>query len=495
MSLKMVIAFWEPDGTNSQLTSQLFELGFFTPNNNSHNQYVGIWFKEVVPKTVIWVANREKPVANSSSSLTIGSDGNLRLVDGQQNTIWSTNVSGQSNGSIVVLSDEGKLVLNSITGEKIWDSSQHPTDSLLPGSWLVYNDTSGERLTVTSWKSDHDPSVGDFTVGVPPQTPPQAFVWKRSKPHWRSGHWDKSMFIGIPEMEADYQSGVILVEDIQPGSIYLTQGAGMLNGRHPLLPVKFMELVDLSGNLLDMHELHDGGKDLNLRLAHIELEESAEKTKEKIIISVVTVSSIAFVALIYGFRKWRANRRARTNAAVDTSRGNSRPIMGRSPLEDKDSIELPLFDFDGILVATNNFDLENKLGQGGYGPVYKGTLQDGKDVAIKRLSSSSGQGMAWTLWSESKGIQMIDEALADSFSSSGASRCVNVGLLCVQDNAADRPTMSAIVSMLTGEKSKLPEPKQPTFTFQNVSNNSHFQSQSKSTWSVNNVTESIIEPR
>ncbi|KAF2304023.1 hypothetical protein GH714_026452 [Hevea brasiliensis] len=201
---------------------QLFELGFFTPNNNSHNQYVGIWFKEVVPKTVIWVANREKPVANSTSSLTIGSDGNLRLVDGQQNTIWSTNVSGQSNGSIVVLSDEGKLVLNSITGEKIWDSSQHPTDSLLPGSWLVYNGTSGERLTVTSWKSDHDPSVGDFTVGVPPQTPPQAFVWKGSKPHWRSGQWDKSTFIGIPEMEADYQSGVILVEDIQPGSIYLT---------------------------------------------------------------------------------------------------------------------------------------------------------------------------------------------------------------------------------------------------------------------------------
>ncbi|EEF43990.1 conserved hypothetical protein [Ricinus communis] len=65
----------------------------------------------------------------------------------------------------------------------------------------------------------------------------------------------------------------------------------------------------------------------------------------------------------------------------------------RSPAEDKDPVELPLFDFNSILIATNNFDIENKLGQGGYGPVYKGKLQDGKDVVIKRLSSSCGQGI------------------------------------------------------------------------------------------------------
>ena len=90
---------------------------------------------------------------------------------------------------------------------------------------------------------------------------------------------------------------------------------------------------------------------------------------------------------------------------------------------------------------------------------------------------------------------MIDEAVADSFSSSEVSRCVNVGLLCVQDHAVDRPGMAAIVTMLSGEKSKLPEPKQPTFTFQNVSRSSNVQSQSNSTWSINNVTESVVEPR
>ncbi|GMN50956.1 hypothetical protein TIFTF001_020115 [Ficus carica] len=58
-----------------------------------------------------------------------------------------------------------------------------------------------------------------------------------------------------------------------------------------------------------------------------------------------------------------------------------------------DQTELPFFDFGAILVATNNFSPMNKLGQGGFGSVYKGKLQDGKEIAVKRLSSNSGQGV------------------------------------------------------------------------------------------------------
>nr|XP_029117915.1 probable LRR receptor-like serine/threonine-protein kinase At1g53440 [Elaeis guineensis] len=42
--------------------------------------------------------------------------------------------------------------------------------------------------------------------------------------------------------------------------------------------------------------------------------------------------------------------------------------------------------------ATNNFDPINKLGEGGFGPVYKGVLQDGSVIAVKQLSSMSKQG-------------------------------------------------------------------------------------------------------
>ncbi|XP_078158349.1 cysteine-rich receptor-like protein kinase 19 isoform X4 [Carex rostrata] len=57
------------------------------------------------------------------------------------------------------------------------------------------------------------------------------------------------------------------------------------------------------------------------------------------------------------------------------------------------SADFPLFDFNEIANATSNFALDNKLGEGGFGPVYKGVLQDGLEIAVKRLSTYSGQGL------------------------------------------------------------------------------------------------------
>ncbi|KAL1296194.1 cysteine-rich receptor-like protein kinase 25 isoform X2 [Arachis hypogaea] len=51
------------------------------------------------------------------------------------------------------------------------------------------------------------------------------------------------------------------------------------------------------------------------------------------------------------------------------------------------------FDFSIIEAATNNFSHQNMIGKGGFGEVYKGTLPDGRHVAIKRLSTSSKQGV------------------------------------------------------------------------------------------------------
>ncbi|CAN0826676.1 G-type lectin S-receptor-like serine/threonine-protein kinase At4g27290 [Linum grandiflorum] len=70
--------------------------------------------------------------------------------------------------------------------------------------------------------------------------------------------------------------------------------------------------------------------------------------------------------------------------------GKKKSSMGKG--YDNDDLELPIFDFNTIMNATGNFSAENKLGEGGFGPVYKGILFDGQEIAVKRLSMSSGQG-------------------------------------------------------------------------------------------------------
>ncbi|KAK4477556.1 hypothetical protein RD792_016788 [Penstemon davidsonii] len=55
--------------------------------------------------------------------------------------------------------------------------------------------------------------------------------------------------------------------------------------------------------------------------------------------------------------------------------------------------KLPEYDFAAIAAATNQFSHSNKIGQGGYGPVYKGVLLTGQMVAVKRLSQNSRQGL------------------------------------------------------------------------------------------------------
>ncbi|CAN6332565.1 unnamed protein product [Urochloa humidicola] len=60
--------------------------------------------------------------------------------------------------------------------------------------------------------------------------------------------------------------------------------------------------------------------------------------------------------------------------------------------EELRSSESLLYDLSSLRAATNNFSEENKLGEGGFGPVYKGTLLDGQDIAVKRLSATSQQG-------------------------------------------------------------------------------------------------------
>ncbi|KAK1284774.1 hypothetical protein QJS10_CPB21g00783 [Acorus calamus] len=56
-------------------------------------------------------------------------------------------------------------------------------------------------------------------------------------------------------------------------------------------------------------------------------------------------------------------------------------------------MDLPLFDLSTVAMATDNFSNANKIGEGGFGLVYKGKLEEDQEIAVKRLSRNSTQGL------------------------------------------------------------------------------------------------------
>ncbi|KAK7280220.1 hypothetical protein RJT34_25282 [Clitoria ternatea] len=77
---------------------------------------------------------------------------------------------------------------------------------------------------------------------------------------------------------------------------------------------------------------------------------------------------------------------------------------------------------------------------------------------------------AWRNWRNGLATNIIDPIL-NSGSQSEMMRCIHIGLLCVQENVADRPTMIAVVRMLNGDSITLPIPTEPAFYMENRSGN------------------------
>ncbi|KAL9441396.1 hypothetical protein AB3S75_019977 [Citrus x aurantiifolia] len=111
-----------------------FELGFFSPGS-SENRYVGIWYKSIPVKTVVWVANRLKPINDSSGLLTINRTGNPVLTSPSMGIVWSASLSKEVQQTPVILQllDSGNLILR---GEQdgdsenyFWQSFDYPSDT------------------------------------------------------------------------------------------------------------------------------------------------------------------------------------------------------------------------------------------------------------------------------------------------------------------------------------------------------------------------------
>ncbi|GLT37912.1 hypothetical protein SLA2020_121950 [Shorea laevis] len=168
-------------------------------------------------------------------------------------------------------------------------------------------------------------------------------------------------------------------------------------------------------DLMNMAKLLDNdtfGRDFYLKLAAAELDTESTNAKcRKIIfwvfmlfVSLGLLLSVAMhiVPVLKDKHESRGEDLLSFEFSISPGTTKHDVTEPKIPRKDKKEVEIPLFNFSSVSAATNNFSASNKLGEGGFGPVYKGKLLNGYEVAVKRLSRSSVQG-----WHELKNEAML----------------------------------------------------------------------------------------
>ncbi|KAF7127849.1 hypothetical protein RHSIM_Rhsim11G0080000 [Rhododendron simsii] len=582
------------DGDVLVSSGETFALGFFSPGNSSR-RYVGIWYNKISEQTVVWVANRDCPINGTSGVLSLSRDGNLVIYDNTQNrTAWQTHASVVSYSARLL--DSGNLVLfqgDSGSGGVVWQSFDHPTNTLLPNMKHGLDRRTGLEWFLTSWKSRDDPGTGEYSYRVEPNEFPQLILFKGSTRVWRIPSWLKPRRTAEAEttassiLNATYvnnrdqvyafytpiNASTLLTTFVDElGSLKLLTWVGKwvefysvpgdqcaaygrcgaygycdsnnrqdfectcLPGYEPRSAeewylrdasggcIKERKALSMCGNgegfvkvvdaiipdtskarllmSLSVHECKDeclrncsclayaseaeggerakcitwyenlmdvrkfvrrfpvGGLDLYVRVDAVELGQRMKsrrimQKKVVVVVTSVVLTSLLFIILVC----WLVMKKRRRGIDIQGS--------------DEEKIELPIFDMVTIVGATNNFSNTNKIGEGGFGFVYK----------------------AWKLWIDGKAFELIDPVMEGSFSMSKVLRCIQIGLLCVQKCPEDRPTMSSVVLMLVSDIVTLPQPKQPGFYIERSSKETHERSPSQSSSSINEVTMTQLEAR
>eukprot|EP00257_Ricinus_communis_P018672 XP_015577455.2 cysteine-rich receptor-like protein kinase 19 isoform X1 [Ricinus communis] len=121
-----------------------------------------------------------------------------------------------------------------------------------------------------------------------------------------------------------------------------------------------------------------------------------KKKKSQIIIvlvPIVVVILLLFAPASYYIRCRTLKSRGNTEFGEVPSFELGQPITVVNEYPDQNAPNLQVFTFSEIKAATGNFCCENWIGEGGYGPVYKGKLPRGQEIAVKRLSKTSNQGL------------------------------------------------------------------------------------------------------
>lgn len=100
------------------------------------------------------------------------------------------------------------------------------------------------------------------------------------------------------------------------------------------------------------------------------------------------------------------------------------------------------------------------------------------------------------MWKEGKALEVVDSAVGGSYPAHEVLRCVQVGLLCVQENADERPEMSTVILMLGSETATIHQPKTPGFCLErNPPKTDSSSGKHDESYTVNQVTITMLDAR
>ncbi|KNA20102.1 hypothetical protein SOVF_055420 [Spinacia oleracea] len=446
----------EPDGT--------FELGFVNPSGKSSKYYIGIWYKKVSLQTIVWLANRENPMLDKQSYELKFVNGSLVLVSGSKSApIWSTNTKLNSKSVEAVLLDSGNFVVRDGTKNShriLWQSFDHLTNTWLPGGKLVFDKRKNQPQRLISWKNKEDPAPGLFSLELVPQGKEYVIKWNKSQKYWTSGAWNEQerIFSLVPEMRLNYAYNFSYIDNENESYfIYSVYQSSIISRgcvrKTPLqcgistsqknkdnffvyynmkLPQSDRSLsfptieeceaacfnncscyayaYDIGGcsvwyeHLFNIQQLSDGdtsGKTLYLRLAASEFPKKSNKKLVIVIIVGSVIVTLAILGLVF-ILLWK-----RKTGSTGTNRGVEGSLIS--------------FGYRELQTATKSFS--DRLGGGGFGSVFKGTLPDSSTIAVKKLESfSQGEKQFRTEVSTIGTIQHVNLVRLRGFCSEGAKK-------------------------------------------------------------------------